>query len=48
MRRSTNLLLTPPFLEVVEPDEVEKFERNGDRRWDGSPLVKEDDRDRSS
>jgi hypothetical protein len=35
-------------LEIVEPDEEEKFERNGDRRWNGRPLVKEDDCDRSS
>jgi hypothetical protein len=35
-------------LEIVEPDKKEKFERNGDRRWDGSPFVEEDDCDRSS
>jgi len=31
MKRSKNLLLPPPFLKIVEPDEKKDLERDGDR-----------------
>ena len=45
MRKSQSSFLTPLLLKIVEPDEEEKFERNGHRRWDGGSIIKKDNSD---
>jgi len=41
-------ILSPSLLEIIEPDEEDKFEGNGYDGRDGSPLIEKNDCDRRS